>query len=103
MNGIDRLGFEEEALGVARSYKVSRVRNFHDLSKWIQANISRYQISKEKNKEYYSWEKMMTQKKEVFLVNLIGTQGINLVVFVDMGKRNILGGEEKYPMLLNEE
>ena len=45
----------------------------------------------------------MAQKKGVFIVNLISTQGINHPMSVDMGKRHSLDGDEEYPMVLNEE
>ena len=53
VNSIERLGYKDEALEVARKSKVLSVCHFRDLSSWIQENIGRYQISTQKDKRKY--------------------------------------------------
>ena len=103
VNGIDRLGYRDEALEVARRSKVPRVRDFRDLSSWIQENLGRYQISTQKDKRKYEWDDVRTAEEGVWLVNLIGTDEINHVVCNDSSTKQILDGEEKYPMAFNDE
>ena len=46
---------------------------------------------------------MRNANEGVWLVNLIGTEGINHVVCIDSSTKKILDGEGKYPMAFNEE
>ena len=108
VNGIDRLGREDEAVAVSHNLEVPKARDIRYLCSLIQASLGRYQqIEKETyvggSKTLYTVSRMEQINEGIWIVNLFGPHGVNHVICVDMYQKLILDGYEEFTMVYTRE